>query len=319
MLSLGGLLPFWRGASVKFTKPALSLDAQVDLLLARGMSGDRARMLRRLRHANYYRLSAYWHTFRVPGSDCFKEGTDFEVVWERYMFDRQLRVLVMNALERVEVSVRTGLAYEQAMRFGPFGYATDPRAVFEHEASKRAEFFQRLEKDATQSHETFITHFRDKYGDEHPLPPVWVATEVLSFGGVLSLFHGSPRAIQREVANTFGVPDVVFDSWLLTLNLVRNICAHHGRLWNRSLRLQPKFPRLDVDKDWHTPVSVGRDKLFGTLTILAYCLRVTSPGTGWARRFSNLLDNHPNIPKRYLGIPENWRDCPIWAKLLANP
>ncbi|MES2642679.1 MAG: Abi family protein [Myxococcota bacterium] len=304
---------------MKFTKPALTIDDQVDLLFARGMTGHRERMLRRLRHVNYYRLSAYWHTFRAPGSESFLDGTDFEEVWGRYVFDRQLRLLVMNALERVEVSLRARLACEHATRFGPFGYACDPKTIFEHDSFKRAEFFQRLDKDLTQSgREPFLQHFKEKYGDQHDRPPVWVAAEVLSFGGLVSMFRGSPNAVQKEVAKDFGAPAVVFESWLLVLNAVRNVCAHHGRLWNRTLGLQPKFPRIDVNKDWHTPVSVGKDKAFGTLTILAHCLGVTSPGTQWAHRLASLLDSHPNIPKRYLGIPENWRECPIWARLLAN-
>lgn len=303
--------------AVRFTKPALAIDQQVDLLLARGMTGDRDRMRRRLRHVNYYRLSAYWHTFRRPGGDTFVDGTDFETVWQRYTFDRQLRVLVMNAVERVEVSVRARLAYEHATRFGPFGYEEDPAAMFEHDPRRRSEFFQRLAKELDSSHEAFVTHFAHKYGGDHSWPPVWVATEVLSFGGVLSMFRGSPRSIQRDVADGFGVPDVVLESWLLTLNAVRNICAHHGRLWNRELGIQPKFPRPHASRDWYVPVAIGRDRVFGVLTILAHCLGVTSPGTGWARRFANLLDQYPAIPRRYLGLPADWSACPIWGRLLV--
>lgn len=297
---------------MKFSKPALRVDEQVALLVGRGMGGDPARMTMRLGSVNYYRLCAYWHTFRLP-DDRFRPGTEFETVWQRYVFDRELRLLVMDAMERVEVAVRGRLAYEHAMTGGPFGYQDDPGAVFAHQTAKRIEFFRRLREDLDRSHESFVKHFERKYGDAHPWPPIWAAAEVLSFGGILSLFRGSPRRVQKAVADHFGVADVVFESWLLTLNVVRNICAHHGRLWNREIGLQPKLPR---HADWQTPVFVGRDRAFGFLTILVHCLHQVAPGSQWARRFGTLLEEYPAIPIDRMGIPKNWQSSPVWARML---
>lgn len=190
------------------------------------MHGDPKDIRRRLASVNYYRLSAYWYTF-CSTNDQFRPGTQFETVWERYVFDRELRLLVIDALERIEVGVRARLAYEHAIAGGPFGYEADPVAVFPYHPQKRTEFFDRLRKDLDGSHEAFVQHFTGKYGDHHVWPPVWVTAEVLTFGGIVSFFRGSPRGVRRDVADHFGVPDVVFESWLLSLNVVRNICAHH--------------------------------------------------------------------------------------------
>lgn len=300
---------------MKFAKPPLTLDQQVALLFARGLQGEPKRIRRRLASVNYYRLSAYWHTFRAA-NDQFRPDTHFETVWERYVFDRELRLLVMDALERIEVGVRARLAYEHATRGGPFAYESDPAAVFAHNAAKRSEFFRRLREDLDRSHEPFVGHFRRKYGDEHDWPPVWVTAEVLSFGGILSFFRGSPRHTQRAVADHFGVADVVFESWLLSLNVVRNICAHHGRLWNREIGMPPKLPRADTAPDWHAPVKVQNDRTFAMLTILAHCFHRIAPGSGWARRFGALLAKYPRIPMHQMGIPKNWRDCPVWGRML---
>lgn len=301
---------------MKFTKPALSLDQQVELLVSRGMEGDRKHIRRRLASVNYYRLSAYWHTFRAA-NDHLRPGTHFETVWERYVFDRELRLLVMDALERIEVAVRARLAYEHATRGDPFSYESDPASLFPHNSVKRADFFKRLRDDLDRSHEPFVEHFRKKYGDVHDWPPVWVTAEVLSFGGILSFYRGSPRGIQRAVADHFGVADVVFDSWLLSLNVVRNICAHHGRLWNREIGLPPKIPRPDRSPEWHAPVKVANDRAFAVLTILAHCLHHIAPGSGWARRFEALLVKYPRIPTSQMGIPVNWRECPVWTRMLV--
>ena len=115
---------------MKYTKSPLTLEQQADLLLSRGMLGDRALMIDRLAVVNYYRLSGYWHPFRKQGDDAFRPGTTFEAVWDRYVFDRHLRLLVMDAIERIEVAVRTQLAYSLAHRQGdPFAYATDPTGI----------------------------------------------------------------------------------------------------------------------------------------------------------------------------------------------
>lgn len=301
---------------MQFTKSALSLDQQVELLVTRGMVGDRQRMRRRLASVNYYRLSAYWHTFRAA-NDQFVPGTDFETVWERYVFDRELRLLVMDALERIEVAVRARLAYEHATRGGPFGYEADPAALFANNPGRRGDFFNRLRGDLDRSHEPFVAHFKEKYADKHDWPPVWVTAEVLSFGGIVSFFRGSPRNIQRAVADHFGVADVVFESWLLSLNVVRNICAHHGRLWNREIGMAPKIPRPGRSPEWHAPVKIENDRAFAVLTILAHCLHHISPGSGWARRFESLLVKYPRIPTVQMGIPVNWRECPVWTRMLV--
>lgn len=298
---------------MKFIKPTLTLDEQVALLIQRGMHGDSKRIGRRLASVNYYRLSAYWHTFRAT-NDQFRPGTQFEIVWERYVFDRELRLLVIDALERIEVGVRARLAYEHAVLGGPFGYEADPSSLFPYDPPKRMEFFARLQRDLNGSHEAFVLHFARKYGDHHAWPPVWVTAEVLTFGGIVSFFRGSPRGVQRAVADHFGVPDVVFESWLLSLNVVRNICAHHGRFWNREIGLRPKLPRVS---DWQVPVRVESDRAFAVLTILAHCLYRIAPGSAWARRFEALLVKYPNIPTTQMGIPTNWRDCPVWVRVLS--
>ena len=91
-----------------FIKPPTSYQQQIDLLIARGISienHDRARCF--LSHLNYYRLSAYWLPFeREHANHQFKPGTTFDSVVEHYDFDRELRLLIMDAIERFEVSLK---------------------------------------------------------------------------------------------------------------------------------------------------------------------------------------------------------------------
>ncbi len=297
---------------MKYSKPPLSFQQQADLLLARGMQGDRATMMSRLAVVNYYRLSGYWHPFRNPGEDTFRPNTTFEAVWQRYAFDRHLRLLVMDAVERIEVAVRTRLSYSLAHQSGdPFAYATDPAAMPGLSADNRLRFLEALNEQAAHSKETFADHFRKKYGDQHAYMPVWMAAEVMTFGNMLTLFRGVHPDIRREVAAVFGVHDVVLGSWLLALNTVRNICAHHGRLWNRVLGTKPMIPRKV--QAWHTPVPIIGDRIFAVLTICKYCLDRIAPQSRWPDRWRELLAAYPYVPRGSMGIPSKWELCPIWT------
>lgn len=301
---------------MKYEKPPLSFDQQVDQLFRRGMTGDREIMKRRLAVVNYYRLSGYWYPFRNP-DDTFRAGTTFESVWQRYAFDRRLRLLVMDAVERVEVAVRTQLAYHHAHNHGPFAYATDSASLPKLGAAQYGAFIQAV-KDETfrrrRNQEQFVNHFQQKYGDQHVFLPVWMATEVMSFGTVLTFFRGSTHAVKQSVASVFGMPSVVFDSWLLTLTTVRNICAHHGRLWNRENGVKPIIPRITEYPDWHTPVKVDNNRIFAVLTICRYSMNRIAPQSQWSGRLRALLAEYPCIPLPGMGFPANWADSSIWKE-----
>ncbi|MBN2578795.1 MAG: Abi family protein [Pirellulales bacterium] len=296
---------------MRYDKLPLTLQEQADLLLSRGMKGDRDAMIERLAVVNYYRLSGYWYPFRNP-DNTFRTNTSFEAVWQRYTFDRQLRLLVMDAIERIEVAVRTQLAYALAHQSGdPFAYALDPAALPGLTPDARNRFLDELTEEIDHSKETFADHFRRKYGDKHRYMPIWIASEIMTFGNILKLYIGSLPCVRKELAAGYGIHDNVLESWILALSTIRNICAHHGRLWNRQLGTKPKIPAKD--SAWHDPVTVGNDRLFAILTICKYCIGRIAPQSRWPDRWQNLLSEYPYVPRGSMGIPNNWRQCPIWT------
>ncbi|MDR4496341.1 MAG: Abi family protein [Candidatus Scalindua sp.] len=106
---------------MRYEKPPLTFSQQADLLIGRGLIADRSILIEKLKAVSYYRLSGYWYPFRNTDNS-FKPGTTLEKIWERYTFDRQLRLLVIDTIERVEVSVRTSLIYHLSHAHGPFAY-----------------------------------------------------------------------------------------------------------------------------------------------------------------------------------------------------
>jgi abortive infection bacteriophage resistance protein len=302
---------------VKYDKRSLTFDQQADLLLQRGMVGDRAVIIERLASVGYYRLSAYWYPFRRPDPndpslplDELKPGTSFDEVWCRYAFDRRLRLVVMDAVERIEVAVRALLATHHSQHHGLFGYMHEPSAMPHLSAKDAINVRMSFLNELARSKDPFVKHFTAKYGDSHSMLPLWMAAEVMAFGTLLTFHRGCEPGIRAAVAKPFGVHENVFASWLLTLNTVRNICAHHSRLWNRELGNKPKIPEKLAD--WQTPVRISGDRVFGILTICKWSLDRIAPQSRWADRLHALLSDSPRIPQVSMGFPANWRECPIW-------
>jgi len=296
---------------VNYIKPPLTLEQQAELILSRGMTGDKSLIIERLSAVNYYRLSGYWFHFRQPDHR-FKPGTTFENVWRRYVFDRHLRLQIMDAVERIEISVRTQLAYHHAHRHGTFAYATNPASFPKLDSVGYTKLIDRITEETKRSREVFVNHFHKNYGDAHSYLPIWMVTEVMTFGTVLSFYRGSSHKVKQGIASIFRLPDTVFESWLLSLNAIRNICAHHGRLWDQVLGYKPLIPLKGDYPDWHQPVEVANNRIFGVLTICKYCLDRIAPQSRWPKRLQELLAEYPDIPQINMGFPDDWQSCTIW-------
>ncbi len=204
---------------MKFNKLPFTHEQQLDQLIQRGLScADRAEALDYLGHLNYYRLGAYWLPFEADhASHTFKPGTRFADVHNLYVFDRELRLLVLDAIERVEVSVRTSWAYILAHRYGPHAHLSAnlfKKATRNWDYSQQS---QKLETEARKSHETFLQHHYQKY--DEPLPPVWAVVEIMTLGQLSkwygNLCHGADR---NAVAHRYDMDEINLTSFLHHLN-----------------------------------------------------------------------------------------------------
>ena len=301
---------------MEYLKPVLSLEDQAQRLLDRGLQADRDELLRRLAAVSYYRLTGYLHPFRQAGSDQYADGTTLKSVWDRYCFDRRLRVLLLDAIERVEVAVRSQLIYHFAHRHGPFGHC--------HEANLPGisvdlyiEWREGLLAETSRSKEEFKRHFFNKYGDSHQNLPVWMVSELMSMGSLLTFFRGVESGIASQVAAHFAMADELLLSWLRSLYAVRNICAHHSRVWNRVLGYAPALPQKNKYPAWHLKDGNGGNVLTNNRCgiILMIChsfLGRISPTSHWQGRVEQLFAEYPEIPRPDMGLPEDWQQHPLW-------
>ncbi|MCB1893593.1 MAG: Abi family protein [Rhodocyclaceae bacterium] len=297
---------------MRFAKPALTVEQQVELLEKRGMAiPDRTRAAHYLTHINYYRLRAYWLPFEEQagdGSHRFRAGTSFEDALTLYLFDRKLRLMLMDAIERVEVAVRTRWAHVLALRYGPHAYL---RGEIFQEAWKYRRCLEGLTEEIARSHETFIDHYRTTYS-EPELPPLWAACEVMSFGQLSKWLENLKyRADQKEIAAPYGLDPMVLGSFLHHLTHIRNLCAHHSRLWNRRLTFTMRLPRNPRHiVGWFNPAA--ERNLYNTLVMLTYLLGVIAPHSSWKGRLKTLMAECPKAHPSAMGFPTEWEKLQVW-------
>ncbi|MCD4814169.1 Abi family protein [bacterium] len=298
---------------MQYKKPSLTFEQQADQLISRGLIADRDLLTSILGSVNYYRLSTYWYPFRNP-DNTFKPDITIEKIWRRYTFDRQLRLIVLDAIERIEIAVKTKMTEIFTTHHQDAFVYLNPSCLRSKNKSDEINKLQNTLRDAAEkSHEEFVKHFKQKYLEHNDLP-LWMASELMTFGNMLILYQELEKHIQVKVAKCFDIPGPVLNSWLRSLNYVRNICAHHGRLRDRELAIKPFIPEKRIQPEWYEPVDVfGKtNRMFSILTILRYLLRIIAPKSCWQERFLDLLNRYKELPWEPMGFPKDWQECPIW-------
>lgn len=294
-----------------FNKPPLSFDDQVALLQQRGLEVNGLETAKHyLSQINYYRFAAYLLPFEEDhATHRLKAGTTFDQVLDVYIFDRELRLLVLDAIERVEVSIRTQFAYTFSHTHG--AHAHLDAGLFKarwNYADNRV----KLESEVNQSREKFIQHFKNTY--DEPLPPIWVTVEIMTLGQLSKWYANvSSGADRNAVANAYDMDEINLVSFLHHLSIIRNYCAHHSRLWNREFQFTFKLPRrrpVQVVKEMNRQ-GVSIRKIYNTLVVLAYLMDVISPGHSWKARLLELIDKHA-IDVSKMGFPADWAKQDIW-------
>src|SRR5690625_28491 len=287
-----------------YQKPSLAPEEQIARLRSRGMRfPDEKTAQFYLQHINYCRLRAYWLSFEVdPQTHLFRDGTEFDEVLNRYIFDRELRLLFLDAIERVEVSIRAQWTYHFSRAAGPHGYL-HAEIKTDRNKARRLKNIERLKTEVKQSSEAFITHFKASYSEE--LPPIWAVSEIMSLGSLSRWFRNfTPPHIKRNISRSYDLHSDVLDSWLQHLTHVRNLCAHHSRVWNRELTITPMTPQsmpVQLDGEFQKESR----KIYNTILILLYFMDKIAPQHSWRDRLISLIRTH-HIPTRSMGFSTDW-------------
>lgn len=292
-----------------YHKNALTFEEQLKQLKERGLSFNNEEKAKHLLEViSYYRLSGYWYPLLQDKKEhLFKSGAQFEKAFNLYKFDRELRQMLLNEIEKIEVAVRSKMIYELSHEYGPFWFQDS--SLFKN-SYRHSITISKIGDELQRSDEEFIIEFYEKYSDE--FPPSWITLEITSFGA-LSMLYSNLKVKKREVANYFGLSERTFQSWLHTLVYVRNVCAHHSRLWNKEIRISPSKPKKTKSL-WLQDLDVRNDKVFYLLSMIIYLLNTINPKHSFSERFNNLLLRYPDSFPGAMGFQNNWKEEPLWKR-----
>lgn len=263
-----------------------------------------------LMNIGYHRLSAYIFPFyKIPKSDwILKDGTTFEQVITLYRFDKKLRIVLFNEIEKIEVAIRSVLANIGCQELGDKYWIT--KAEYFANAEKFRQTLAVIEKDLTSSKEEYIEKFKQNYTEDYP--PAWMITEVLSFGNLNYIFSNiSNNRLRKLIAGYFGLKPQVFTSWLTVLVNLRNMCCHHVRVWNRDFMLNPTAPRK-ASGIWIDTSRINKNKMFFRLCIIRYFLSAISPDNNFNGKMADLLSMFPSVDITAMGFCKDWKNDPLW-------
>lgn len=293
-------------ASTAYTKPPLGLDDQVNLLVGRGMRiDDPAAAASFLGQVNYYRFVGYGLPFEERGAagerlDRYVSGTSFEDVVRIYEFDTALRNLLWRYLEFVEIALRTAICYVMSTETGdPFWFT---KAEYFSDSGRHAGFLAACESEFTREKpEAFIRAYKAKYSATG-LPPCWILIEIVAFGSWSKAYSQlRHQRLRKRIASCFRTHPKFLTSWTHTLAVLRNICAHHLRLWNRTFPIPPRVsPRM-------RNMIADHQRVAAPIYALREMLLPLNRANGFEAELAALLQANPHVNRTQMGLAAGGR------------
>ena len=310
---------FLEAGGLVVDKPWASIDEQINILTRRGLldAGDYRHELSTI---GYYRLSGYSYPLRqiAPSDspqrrlDHFVLGARMGHVVELYEFDERLRLAVWQALCKLEVCLRVDVGHVLG-EIDPFIHLDLERIWPSGAMHRRAVLFtQKLTQTQSRSSEDFVKHYNKIHDGRLP---VWVVTEILEFGQLVTLFSLAPFEQRCRIADQYSIRADELESWMRTANFVRNICAHHARLWNRQLVIRPLVKHRRNDQTL-SAVTHSSGRMYTALVLTAFLLR-RGNFTAEIQAISDVLDSFrteiPGVDLTHIGASPSWKQDPIWT------
>ena len=296
-----------------YTKPFKSYDELLELLQSRGLNiSNNAYALLKLQHIGYYRLSAYFlplqHKKDSNQKNMFLPDVTFEDILELYYFDTKLRRLIFEAIERIEIYFRTQIAHCHSAEYGAFGY------LDKENLKCSQEFFDQLQdaisKEKNRSRESFVNHFKKKYNSTDL--PIWAVVEVISMSTLSKLYASLKTRQQQQIVKPFAKinKDVLYN-WFHALTVVRNTCAHHTRLWNKTLGVKFEVPKKH---EIFKKIGSSNDRVFFALSVIAFILESIGEELEFKEQIKTLLKEYPSIDLKAMGFVDDWENLAIWSE-----
>lgn len=296
---------------MRYNKQPTDITTQLAMLKQRGLIvSDEDTALKQLASISYFRLASYWKIFETDeATHQFANGTCLEDVISLYTFDRELRSIIFTAIQDIEVALRTRIIHFFSMTHGAFWFMDvskfNNRNIFQT-------CLDNIQVELSRSKEEFLQEHFDKYSSPS-MPPVWKTLEVVSFGNLSKLYANMKDVeVKKLVAKSVGLPQYTYlESWMRSLTVLRNCCAHHARTWNRRYPTMPQLPRR-LPLTWVDTQHIRPMKLYAQLCLLLYLEQNITLNSQIKDRLLSLLKAYPKTITRQMGFPRGWESEPLW-------
>jgi len=298
---------------MEYSKQPISIAEQIKELKNRGLIiEDESKAEKVLSTISYFRFANYLRPMEEDKvTHFFKPGKRFCDALSLYCFDKDLRKVLFSSIQTVEIALRTSVIQNFSMGYGPFWFMDSK--LFK-DGKMHTTCLSSIESELSRSKEDFIKEHLAKY-HKPSMPPAWKTLEIVSFGTLGKLYGNfADNSTKKIVARGFNVPNhEVLDSWIVALAALRNCCAHHSRVWNRTYPMKPQLPPAKKMRSSWVDVSMAdQSRLYATLCCLLYWVNNIQSDNSLKADILQLLERYPNVDPRAMGFPEGWSKEAFW-------
>lgn len=295
---------------IPYRKTTKNTNESVTILIKRGLIIENpVKAEQYLDNIGYFRLSAYFYPLlkKPKTNHSFKENTSFKQAMNMYRFDRKLRLLFFNEIEKIEVALRSIMINEGCVFYSNPFWLTDTNCFYRTSLFEKT--LDKIKSELNNTKEEFIIHFKNTYSDTYP--PSWMIAQIMTLGQICKAYKNiKSKRLKKEISMKFGLKPNVFESWIFALAGIRNICCHHARLWNRVLSIHPTFPKWTLSE--FVTDSVDMQRIYFRLCMVKYLLHYVSPNNTFNDKLFSLIEKYPHIDLKSMGFQTNWEKQSFW-------
>lgn len=290
---------------MEYNSPPTTIEKQIEIISQRGINiNDYEQAKEFLSRVSYYRFCGYALHYEIfhdrQRTHRYKEECNFEDVVKLYEFDSNLRKLLFTSIETIEIAFRTQLCLRVSLKENNSHWILNSE-LFKDE-SEHSKFLKSCYNETGRSKEIFIENYKSKYS-KPDLPAVWMLIEIVSFGPWSRLYKNlKDHEIKKDVAKYFKLTPYLLESWIHSLTVIRNQCAHHSRIWNRSLTIKPAMTRK-MDLIYGTELK-RQKRIIIVLDIIAELLKPLNKYEEFIEELNILLDKYSKIPLEPMGLKQ---------------
>ena len=287
------------------SKTFKTIEEQLDILRTRGLKIPDEELAKKfLMQNNYYRTSGYSLTLRK--NDVFSPSATFQNIIDIYQFDHEFRHILLKYLENIEVKIKSIYAYEFSKLYGPVDYLNT--AVFT-DSSKHIKILAKAEEQKRYRlrHEAYLKHF---VNDLKQTIPLWAYVDLLTIADISILYSISDLTVQKRVAERFGmhmsINASLLESFMHRMTIVRNLCAHGGRLYNRIFEQKPCLNKQEKQLLIRLPNGeFDNYHLYGFILIMKRLLDAED-FSEMKTEIVAITKRYPFVRMKYYGFRDDW-------------